>query len=60
MELLGLILCITIIPIGIYSIIAKITAHNTLSWIIGAIIKLSGIGGLLLSIIYILKYYHII
>lgn len=57
MEKLGLLLAFITLPASLFFTIAKINGGNL---IVSMLIKLFGIMGTVLSVIYILKYYNFI
>lgn len=57
METIGLLLAIITLPTSLFFTVANVTGGNMLNKFFA---KLLGIGGVVLSIIYILKYYNLI
>jgi hypothetical protein len=57
MENIGLLLSFVTLPISLFFTIAKLSGDNI---IIKFLARLLGVGGVVLSIIYTLKYYNLI
>lgn len=57
MEKLGLLLAITTLPLSLFFTVANVTGGN---WLNKFFARLLGVSGVVLSIIYILKYNNLI